>query len=625
MKKCLLVALFALFYLFSIAQVVEYKGLCYMLDTSKNTATVVSNGSYSGFESGYEYACEFAQSTYSGDITIPEDIVVSGQKYSVSGIDGIYLGGDDSGRSEGAFSKTPITSITIPKTIKWIGRGAFLNCNSLSAVYISDLSAWCNIDFQEYYDEYWEISIEGSNPLQYAHNLYLNGEKVEELHIPNNVYYINDRAFVGCNLSDVYTLHDNINQNAFSKKAKGITFHIRERFKDNFKWATKIEYIEGVDFRLIYKVDDKVYKEVFYKPGESIKPISGPEKRGYTFSGWSDLPKTMSDHDLTVSGTLRPNTYNLIYKVDGEEYKVLEVRYDETISPEPYPAGKGMTFSGWSEIPKTMPARDVEVTGTFSYSKSTIDNVTYQVTDTEKEFASVIGNDNATGEVVIASTVDFDATYKITAINDKAFNGCKDVTKIEIGSNVISIGERAFANIDKLTDVTILANEIPKTDRTAFENSYIEDYVTLHVPEGSLEKYKSTAPWKNFKEIVGIAAPKEPDKCATPTVTYKEGKLHFESETEGVTFHYEVTPSDAAKNGDGNDVEITGKYKITVYASKEGYIDSDETTTETTAAGGIRGDLNNDGKVDVKDHVELSNIIMNTQEVEAEVEPEEAE
>ena len=63
--------------------------------------------------------------------------------------------------------------------------------------------------------------------------------------------------------------------------------------------------------------------------------------------------------------------YNLIYKVDGVDYKTYEVKYGTTITPEAAPIRDGYTFSGWSEIPATMPAHDVTVTGTFTYAGAT--------------------------------------------------------------------------------------------------------------------------------------------------------------------------------------------------------------------------------------------------------------
>jgi len=103
--------------------------------------------------------------------------------------------------------------------------------------------------------------------------------------------------------------------------------------------------------------------------GAKITPEPAPTKEGYTFSGWSEIPETMPAHDVTVTGTFTINKYKLTYKVDGAEYKSYELEYGAKITPEPAPTKEGYTFSGWSEIPETMPAHEVMVTGTFSVNK----------------------------------------------------------------------------------------------------------------------------------------------------------------------------------------------------------------------------------------------------------------
>lgn len=91
-----------------------------------------------------------------------------------------------------AFSKcTELTSITIPDSVKKIGIYAFVDCEKLEKVNITDLSAWCSLDFF-YWNNYCK------NPLFYAENLYLNGELVTNLIIPDNVTSIGSGAFVGC-------------------------------------------------------------------------------------------------------------------------------------------------------------------------------------------------------------------------------------------------------------------------------------------------------------------------------------------------------------------------------------------------------------------------------------------
>ena len=124
--------------------------------------------------------------------------------------------------------------------------------------------------------------------------------------------------------------------------------------------------VEADPFTLTYKVDGKTCKTVEVKYGAAITPEQAPTKEGYTFSGWSEIPETMPANNVIVTGSFTVNKYNLTYKVDGETYKTAEMEYGSTITPETAPTKEGYTSSGWSEIPETMPAKDVTVTGLFS-------------------------------------------------------------------------------------------------------------------------------------------------------------------------------------------------------------------------------------------------------------------
>jgi hypothetical protein len=79
----------------------------------------------------------------------------------------------------------------------------------LTSVHISDIAAWCNIDFAR----------SDSNPLYCAHHLYLNGEEVKDLVIPNSVKSIGDNAFYDCDGLTSVTIGNgvtSIGSNAFS-------------------------------------------------------------------------------------------------------------------------------------------------------------------------------------------------------------------------------------------------------------------------------------------------------------------------------------------------------------------------------------------------------------------------
>ena len=92
-----------------------------------------------------------------------------------------------------AFYNSSISSISIPNKVTSIGHNAFEECSSLTSVYISDVAAWCNINFASYY----------SNPLCYAKNLYVNKELITSLTIPESVNSIKQHAFYNSSLTSI--------------------------------------------------------------------------------------------------------------------------------------------------------------------------------------------------------------------------------------------------------------------------------------------------------------------------------------------------------------------------------------------------------------------------------------
>ena len=115
-----------------------------------------------------------------------------------------------------------------------------------------------------------------------------------------------------------------------------------------------------------YYVDDALYSSITLDYGTELSPIDGPEKEGYTFSGWSEIPATMPVGGVRVDGTFTINEYQLTYYVDGEVYSSLTVQFAEEIEPIDEPEREGYTFSGWGAVPSVMPSHDVDINGEFT-------------------------------------------------------------------------------------------------------------------------------------------------------------------------------------------------------------------------------------------------------------------
>ncbi len=183
-----------------------------------------------------------------------------------------------------------------------------------------------------------------------------------------------------------------------------------------------------------------------------------------------------------------------------------------------------------------------------------------------------------------------------------AFFQCTGLTTVIIPSSVTYYVGNSFGSCNNLTTVIDRRTEPVSISNESFAN---RKNATLYVPKGSKAAYENADYWKEFKQIVEEVVK---EKCAMPTISYKNGKLHFDCETEGVTFHHTITmPSN--EEGIGNEFEPSTKYIVKVYASKEGYEDSDVATEEIDIRG-LKGDVDGDGTVDVNDVQTTINIAL---------------
>ena len=176
MRKILLTFVLNLFAIIATASV-QYNGLNYELNGSKNTATVLKSES-------------------AENLIIPETIIIEGKEYIVTDIDNNAFQGC-----------SQLVSVSIPKTIKSIGARAF-QTGKVVDIYIKDLSAWCNITHK-----YLHHTTGGQyiyEPIA-DYRLFLNGSEVTSLEIPSEITYLKTNCFSGCKSISTVIMHDKLN------------------------------------------------------------------------------------------------------------------------------------------------------------------------------------------------------------------------------------------------------------------------------------------------------------------------------------------------------------------------------------------------------------------------------
>ena len=100
------------------------------------------------------------------------------------------------------YDCSSLTSITIPDSVTSIGYKAFDGCDNLTNVYITNLTSWCSIGFDD----------SAANPLAFASNLYFNNELVTKLVIPDSVTSIGDYAFYNCDSLTNVVIPDSVTE-----------------------------------------------------------------------------------------------------------------------------------------------------------------------------------------------------------------------------------------------------------------------------------------------------------------------------------------------------------------------------------------------------------------------------
>ena len=301
------------------------------------------------------------------------------------------------------YNCSSLTSIYIGNSVSSIGYNAFSDCSSLTRVDISDISAWCKIEFGDY----------DANPLYYGAKLYLNNVEVTELVIPSDITEIKESAFYNCSSLTSVTIPDSvtgIGQYAFYGCTGELIINSNclGLFGGQF---TKLTIGNGIT-----SIGD--YAFYYCRSLTSITiPDSVSSIGSYAFEGCSSLTSIAIPDSVTSIGS--------------------------------------SAFYGCSSLTSVIIGNSVTSIGSKAFSGCTGELIINSKIIETDYTADNYPMNSSNGWLYGSKFTEITIGHNITKIGDYAFRACSSLTSVTIPDSVTSIGERAFRNCDSLTSVTI--------------------------------------------------------------------------------------------------------------------------------------------------------------------------
>ena len=328
-----------------------------------------------------------------------------------------------------------VTNLTIPTRVKRVGWKAFDGCKGLKTVnYLGTVEEWCNI--------FWGDPT--SNPLFYAHNLYLKGKHVGDvITIPTTVKEIKHHAFVGAAIKGI-------------NFCRGVVTIGRRAFA-NCNNITEIKLPDTVT-----SISDGAFENC-----KNLTSVTLPDSLMSIVSG------AFVGCDSLVNVVISKKFEWQLADIFGEQCSKIKFTYigepqEQTIAvetPQEQPQPQQSSYPTLGNYDKA----EFEIKGTVlkKYTGQSVYEIKIPQGVTEiEQFA--FSNCAKFTEIYIPDTVTklnkfaFDSRgvtprsipSKLTKISDYAFNGCKFLD-LTIPHGVTQIGKWAFAHCSAQNSVTI--------------------------------------------------------------------------------------------------------------------------------------------------------------------------
>lgn len=424
---------------------------------------------------------------------------------------------------EYAFGSNCLTSVSIPASVTTIGRNAFIGCEELERVEITDLEAWCNIDFG---------SID-ANPLYYAKHLYVNGNEVTALSIPSSITKIKRYVFYGFTSLTSITMPYGVTEiEAFSfAECRNMT---------SVNIPSSVTKIGNYAFSECNSLSSIMIPASVTSIGSGAFDATWSVQRIVVNSGnpiydsrdnCNAIIETATN--TLVEGcknTVIPNTVTTIaYLAFSYRYTLTSITIPNsvtTIESQAFVLCTGLTSFH-------VPASVVNIGASALQGCASLTNITVAsdnpVYDSRNNCNAII--ETATDVLVLGCQSSFvpntvkkigayafsecehlrvmDIPDGVTSIGQDAFENCNDLISLYIPATVTEIGNWAFVDCMSLNEVYC---DIPDPSaiwmgtrvfsRYNYETGYDYTGRVLHVPVGTVEAYQADTKWSEYFEYI---------------------------------------------------------------------------------------------------------------------------